>query len=150
MDIPWDTLLLISKFAFLGLIYLVLLVVVLAVHREMRQNAERKGHTTASAPGRLKIVESGSDPLLSPGRVLALQSQSRIGADADNDIVLDDKFVSARHARLRWNGDGWSIEDLGSTNGTFVDGRRCTPHQEEMVLIGAILEIGDVVLQLLG
>jgi hypothetical protein len=137
MDIPWDTLLLISKFAFLGLIYLVLLVVVLAVHREMRQNAERGGHATASAPGRLKIVESGSDPLLRPGRVLALQSQSRIGADADNDIVLDDKFV-------------WLIEDLGSTNGTFVDGRRCAPHQEEMVLIGAILEIGDVVLQLLG
>jgi len=150
MDIPWDTLLLISKFAFLGLIYLVLLVVVLAVHREMRQNAERGGHATASAPGRLKIVESGSDPLLRPGRVLALQSQSRIGADADNDIVLDDKFVSARHARLRRDGDGWLIEDLGSTNGTFVDGRRCAPHQEEMVLIGAILEIGDVVLQLLG
>ncbi len=39
-----------------------------------------------------------------------------------NDFVLDDPRVSARHARLEWIGQGWSLQDLGSKNGTFVAG----------------------------
>src|SRR5688572_31060429 len=39
-----------------------------------------------------------------------------------NDFVLDDPRVSAQHARLAWTGGGWSLQDLGSKNGTFVAG----------------------------
>lgn len=45
-----------------------------------------------------------------------------VGRDPACELVLEDPRVSKRHARLEWNGAGWSLEDLGSKNGTFVDG----------------------------
>jgi pSer/pThr/pTyr-binding forkhead associated (FHA) protein len=47
-----------------------------------------------------------------------------IGRAADSTIVLDDDFVSTYHARLSPSGKQWVIEDLGSTNGTYVDRNR--------------------------
>ena len=47
-----------------------------------------------------------------------------IGRAPDATIVLDDDFVSTHHARLTPNGNHWIVEDLGSTNGTWIDRTR--------------------------
>lgn len=47
-----------------------------------------------------------------------------IGRAPTSTLVIDDDYCSARHARIYREGDTWWIEDLGSTNGTFVDGAR--------------------------
>ncbi|GHJ95629.1 ABC transporter ATP-binding protein [Streptomyces sp. NE5-10] len=47
-----------------------------------------------------------------------------LGRDPQGDLVIDDARVSWRHATISWNGRSWAIEDHGSTNGTFVAGRR--------------------------
>jgi pSer/pThr/pTyr-binding forkhead associated (FHA) protein len=49
-----------------------------------------------------------------------------IGRAPDATIVLDDDFVSTHHARLTPNGNHWMVEDLGSTNGTWIDRTRVT------------------------
>jgi len=141
----WSVSLAVAKYAFLGLIYLILIAVVLAVRREMQHSVR----AAAPALGRLKIAQGGSDSSLRPGQILALQAVSRIGAGHDNDIVLGDRYVSTHHARLRWDGDQWRIEDLGSRNGTHVDGRVCAPGKGYAVPIGATVEVGDVVMRLL-
>ena len=46
-----------------------------------------------------------------------------VGRDPQCGLVLEDRRVSKRHARLRWTGDSWEVEDLGSKNGTTVNGR---------------------------
>jgi hypothetical protein len=140
--------LLVVKYVFIGLIYLALLAVVIAVGREMRPRVEKAAPEPGTAPGRVRIVASGTDPRLQPGHVLSLGSETTIGADEENDLVLGDRFVSGWHARLRWDGAHWSLEDLGSTNGTWVNGQRCSPHQAQRVPLGATLQIGDVVLEL--
>ncbi|MFE7318149.1 FHA domain-containing protein [Streptomyces sp. NPDC057555] len=47
-----------------------------------------------------------------------------VGRDPQGDMVLDDARVSWRHATVRWAGHSWLVEDHGSTNGTYVQGRR--------------------------
>lgn len=47
-----------------------------------------------------------------------------IGRDAGNDIVIDDAEMSAQHAKIWFEGQGFWVEDLRSTNGTFVNGER--------------------------
>lgn len=49
-----------------------------------------------------------------------------LGRDQDNDVVVDDAEVSRHHARLTLQGSNWVLEDLGSRNGTFVNGQRLT------------------------
>jgi hypothetical protein len=72
-----------------------------------------------------------------------------IGREASNDIVLEDPQVSRHHARLTQQGASYVVEDLGSTNGTFVNGRRAmvaTP-----INSGDKLGLGDtVVLEVQG
>ncbi len=49
----------------------------------------------------------------------------RVGRALDNDVVLDgERTVSRRHAELRFDGAGWTVRDLGSQNGTFVNGQQ--------------------------
>jgi pSer/pThr/pTyr-binding forkhead associated (FHA) protein len=63
-------------------------------------------------------------PSLDPDET-ALQPALRVGRDPGNDIVLDDPRVSRHHLELTRAGDGWwLVRDLGSWNGTYLNGRR--------------------------
>ncbi|PZG97409.1 ABC transporter ATP-binding protein [Streptomyces sp. NTH33] len=66
----------------------------------------------------LVLETNGRTWTLDPSRPYTL------GRDPQGDIVFDDARVSWRHATVRFNGRSWVIEDHGSTNGTFVQGRR--------------------------
>jgi len=61
----------------------------------------------------------------SVGKVYPLdRAEAFVGRDLNNDIVINDPEISRRHARLYVQGNGFVLEDLGSTNGTFVNGQR--------------------------
>ncbi len=69
------------------------------------------------------ILKSGSDI----GTTYPLEkTEIFLGRDLSNDIVINDPEVSRRHARLVLTGNTYAIEDLGSTNGTFLRGQRLT------------------------
>lgn len=63
-----------------------------------------------------------------------------LGRDPQGDVVFDDARVSWRHATVRRGDGGWVIEDLGSTNGTFVRGQRV---QQSQVAPGAAVHLGN-------
>jgi ABC transport system ATP-binding/permease protein len=72
----------------------------------------------------------------------------RVGRLADNDVVLDDLLVSRRHAELYQVGGRWQIVDLGSANGTYVNGQRIS--QATAVDPDSVIGIGRSLLQLVG
>lgn len=69
-----------------------------------------------------------------------------IGRGSDAAIKLDDDYASTRHARIATNGDTWFVEDLGSTNGTYIGTVRLS--QPTTVQLGTQIRIGKTILEL--
>ncbi|CCI51978.1 FHA domain-containing protein FhaB/FipA [Nostocoides jenkinsii] len=81
---------------------------------------ERRSKPATGGPRNL-VVTSGP---LEGTRIPLGDNDILIGRNAECLLVLDDDFASGRHAAFVRTPDGWAVEDLGSTNGTFVDGER--------------------------
>jgi hypothetical protein len=74
------------------------------------------------------------------------QAPILIGRGSDAAIRLDDDYVSTRHARIAASGDQWFVEDLGSTNGTYIGSVRIT--QPTTITLGTQVRIGKTILEL--
>ncbi len=83
------------------------------------------------------VVLSGS----AKGTSRLIREVLRIGKASDNDLVLADDTVSRHHCELSWARDGIHVHDLGSTNGTKVQGARVT---EAVASPGSVLKVGEV------
>ncbi len=86
---------------------------------------------------RLIVEES---PIIPPGVVFPLEGWITVGRAANSDIVLDEQFVSSTHARMVLRGQFYYVEDLGSTNGTFVNEKQVT---EAQLKLDSRLRIGE-------
>jgi hypothetical protein len=146
-----ETTLLALKIAFLVLLYLFIWRIVRSATRDLRPPQESMILTpleakslTAAAPkpsvGRLVVLES---PALDGGDVFPLDTQPlTVGRGTNNDLALSgDEYASGRHARFERRRDGVWLEDIGSTNGTFVNGIRLT--RERRLAPGDVVRIGE-------
>jgi hypothetical protein len=129
------------RILFLALLYLFLFGIARALLRDLRAAAREP---TAEL-GRLVVIAS---PLGEPatGSSLALDAITTLGRDVNNAIVVDDQFVSTEHAVLTFRGRTWYVEDLDSTNGTFVNGAPVDGVQP--LGYGDELQLGEVRLRL--
>ncbi|MFB3923175.1 MAG: FHA domain-containing protein [Terriglobia bacterium] len=79
--------------------------------------------------GKSLIFRTGLEPQLRSETVELAKDRITIGRDLSSDVVIDHPVVSAHHARIVKEGDKFFIVDLGSTNGTFVNGIKIKRHQ---------------------
>ena len=116
--------------------------------RQAQRQAQKQGQRgkparrPRGAPTHVLVVEGaneGESASLDDAPVL-------IGRGADAAIRLDDDYVSTRHARIASSGDQWFVEDLGSTNGTYLGSHRLT--QPTTVQVGSRVRIGKTTLEL--
>jgi pSer/pThr/pTyr-binding forkhead associated (FHA) protein len=89
------------------------------------------------------VVTSGA---LAGTRVTLDSRPIMLGRADDSTLVLDDDYASTRHARLSLQGDDWYVEDLGSTNGTYLD--RAKVSGPTRVPLGVPIRIGKTVIEL--
>jgi FHA domain len=129
------------RLIFLAMLYAFLWMVVRALVRDLRAAAREP----TTELGRLVIVASPSgEP--AAGAAFALDAITSLGRDVNNSIVLDDEFVSTTHAALTYRGRAWYVEDLGSTNGTFVNGSQVDGLAP--IAFGDEIQVGQVRLRL--
>jgi pSer/pThr/pTyr-binding forkhead associated (FHA) protein len=94
------------------------------------------------APTHVAIVEGAN-----AGETIPLDGAPLlVGRGTDAAIRLDDDYVSTRHARIASSGDQWFVEDLGSTNGTYIGSHRLT--QPTTLQLGSRVRIGKTTLEL--
>jgi hypothetical protein len=84
------------------------------------------------------------------GGAHAVGPTCRIGRSHDGDLVVLASSVSREHAELAWSDAGWTVRDLGSRNGTFVNGVRCQGRIALTDRRRAVLKVGDVALWFLA
>jgi predicted component of type VI protein secretion system len=106
------------------------------------------GAPSGGVAAALRVVAAGGDPGHKVGDTLPLAPANVIGAGEDSTLLLGDPYVSGRHARLSRDAAGWWVEDLGSANGTWVDGRPCRVGERARLVRGGRLALGDMVLEL--
>src|SRR3954451_24093090 len=149
-----ETTLLMLKIGFLVLLYLFIWRIVRSAARDLRlpqesmiiapQQAAAAGLGRARAPavehGRLVVVKS---PSLDSGEAIVLDAAPiSVGRAANNDVAIDgDEYASARHARFEPRRDGVWVEDVGSTNGTYVNGIRVT--RGRRLTRGDVVRVGE-------
>lgn len=152
------------RFGFLLLIWAFVLLVIAALRRDLAAPPDAvistAGGTAGAAPAvspatktarsrkakqtarKLVVVEGGL-----AGTVVPLgRTPITIGRAADSTLVLSDDFASSHHARIYPVDDTWVVEDIGSTNGTWIDRTRLTG--PTVLAIGQPLRIGRTVIEL--
>ncbi len=155
-----EQLLFVLKLCLLALLYLFFFRVVRAVWAEMRTPGRRRGARrrpvgvpagrkerkaqakAAKARPQLVVVE----PAEQAGRSYALGNEVTIGRAAGCQITLDDTYVSQIHARVFPRDGQWLVEDLGSTNGTYLNRQKVSGPM--VIQRGDRLQVGNTVLEL--
>ena len=159
-----DSLLTILKFCLLALLYLFFLRVLRAVWAEMRApspvapaaaapasaratrnwggNTRGTGSNAKAGGGRLRVIE----PAETKGQTYDLDDELTVGRAGGCHITLDDTFVSQLHARVFRREAQLYVEDLGSTNGTFLNRKKVTV--PIAIRKGDRLQIGKTVMEL--
>ena len=142
------------KYAFLAILYIFVARAVKAVYLELRAPTPRRASARAPAPARpparrtkkaprkLAIVEGDS----LKGKSFDVSEELVVGRAEKCHIVLDDTYVSQMHARIFSKGEAVMVEDLGSTNGTYLNRRRITSPSE--LQRGDRVKIGKTVMEL--
>jgi Inner membrane component of T3SS, cytoplasmic domain len=151
------------RFGFLALLWLFVLAAMRVIRTDLRTSgqpriavpppARRRGRGSGNgspgparpapgAPTHLMVTEGG----LTGTRISLTGAPVLIGRANDSTLVLEDDYASTRHARINLQDGRWMVEDLGSTNGTYLGQRKVdgpTPMEP-----GVPLRIGQTVLEL--
>lgn len=144
------------KFGFLAVLYLFLLWVARSALRDLARGVEPATSAGTPAPARRRRDEPADGGMLGameprleviaalghePGTVFDLREGATLGRSDHADVRVEDPFASSAHARVFPGGDFMNVEDMGSTNGTYLNGRKL--RGPERLKVADVIRIGD-------
>ncbi|WP_340537763.1 FHA domain-containing protein FhaB/FipA [Nocardioides sp. GXZ039] len=145
------------RIAYLAILWIFVLAAISVIRSDMfgarvpevvRSNAghqppkQKKPPRRRGSPTHVAVTQGGNTGATAP----LDRAPILIGRGSDAAIRLDDDYVSTRHARIAASGDQWFVEDLGSTNGTYIGNVRIT--QPTTITLGTQVRIGKTILEL--
>ncbi|MGE4271446.1 MAG: FHA domain-containing protein [Desulfitobacterium sp.] len=134
--------LVLGRILFIGLIYLFLFRILTALLADLQLKGLIRREDKDF--GRLEVLTGGE--LLPKGRIFRVDPKGlKMGRGKNNDVVLADHFASLDHALVRHQKGVTTLEDLGSTNGTWVNGERV--HSSVQLVAGDYVKIGSITFQ---
>ena len=133
-----DIILALLRLIFLGLIYLFVWQVARGIATHLGIHAERRRRRGT----KVVIVRSDSQA----GLDFTVTDATVVGRSPEADIVIDDPYASEFHLRLVSSDNGLTLHDLGSTNGTYLNGRRVTAPAE--LRRGDAVQVGKTVMEI--
>jgi hypothetical protein len=145
---PLETQLLFARAVLLILLYSLLAAVGIVAWLDLRAARKESSAAPARADAPRLIVLDAGDSDRAPGTAFQLDVVSTLGRDLDNDVVLADPSISGRHAVVSRREDTWWIEDLDSTNGSFVNDDIVGPGNPTPLRSGDLVQLGAVKMRL--
>ncbi|MGI9648063.1 MAG: FHA domain-containing protein [Acidimicrobiia bacterium] len=128
------------KVAFVGLLYLFLWLMARSIGGHLGAGTSTGGGSKRSA-GELVVVRSDGEV----GARVTVTDSIVMGRSPEADVLLDDPYASMFHLRLTMDGDTMSLADLGTTNGTYVNGRRAT--SPVVLNAGDSVQVGKTIME---
>jgi len=136
----------IFRFIIIGIVYIIIFYALSIMYKDIKSGGKKK--TTRKKAFAIEVVEAGENSILKRDGIIPIHGELTIGRRASNMLVLDDQFVSGNHARIFIKNTDNMIEDLGSTNGTEVNGERL---EERVILkVGDEIKIGSALFKVIG
>lgn len=135
-----------------GIVFIVILYVIIyyalkIMYKDVKNGGKKRRPTVAKGSYGLEIINSGNSKDLKDGSIIPIRSDLTIGRKEDNSITLSDQHVSGNHAKIIFRNNSLFIEDLNSTNGTYLNGNKV--HGKVKVSNKDEIKIGTAVFKIL-
>lgn len=132
------------KFIILGIFYVIIFIALKIMYKDIKNVGKQK--TRRRTMG-LEILSPGNNSTLKKGGLIPLSEEIKIGRKIDNTVVLEDEYVSAHHAVIYLIEGEYILEDLRSTNGTYLNDEKIV--KKSSIIPGDIIKIGSIVLKVI-
>lgn len=133
---------------FIAILYSIIYQALRIMNKDVKGGGRRKQPSSNKKMQGLEVVDVSEEVNVKKGSVIPVRSTVSIGRKEGNSIVLTDVHVSGNHARLTIKNNVLYIEDLNSTNGTFVNGKRISGRVK--LLGNDEVKIGTTTFKVLG
>lgn len=112
---------LIFKVVIIIIVYCIIVYALKIMYNDMKNEGRRRPKKSAAAKFGLEIIDKGQNYELQDGSVIPINDYLTVGRSEDNMVILSDRYVSSHHLKIYMRNNEYVLEDLNSTNGTFVN-----------------------------
>ena len=109
---------------FIVILYVIIYYALKIMYKDVKNGGKKRKPALIRGNYGLEVISSGNSKDLKDGSIIPIRSDLTVGRKSDNTIILSDQHVSSNHAKIVVRSNGLFIEDLNSTNGTYLNGSK--------------------------
>ena len=109
---------------FIIILYVIIYYALKIMYKDVKNGGKKRRSSRVNVNFGLEIIKSGNARGIKEGSIIPIRSDLSIGRKDGNSIVMTDQHVSGNHAKIIVRNNGLYLEDLNSTNGTYLNGNK--------------------------